>query len=567
MPLDSHSRAVSPPTTVSRLVRQSSIITTPPATSRLMMERHRVNGGVALEGAEPAQDTGEANGLAAVVNHCVTRVQQDPLNPAPTVALMEALVAMGDTASALACGTRYVDLVSREFGTPADPSVTSLIAALGAPSTEAAAAGPSAAPTTSAAPVTGTPDDREHMLAPDSRTIATTPSRPRRPRRALIVAAALVAVIAALAMVLSFTPAGISRPGASVAIFPFTVSGSEDLQYLSHGLVDLLSTSLDGAGTRRAVDPRVLFASLDRSGESLSGNRRLDEIAGRLGADHFVIGAVSGARSRVRLLAALYAVGRPDTAIATAVTEGDASSMSRLVDKLASQLLAGSFPERRVRLSGMEHATSGLEPALKQYLTGEDALRAGRTGEAVSSFQRATQLDTGFALAYFRLAVAAASVDDEALGAAALDMAARFRARLSRHDASLMDAAIAMRSGDLARAERRYREVVDAYPDDVEAWLQYGELVFHHQALRGRSADQARTAFEHVLAVDPGNTSALLHLRRIASQFGRTSEADSLERRLSAHGADRELLDLDAVRAFVVRSDSLAAMTLAPRSP
>jgi tetratricopeptide (TPR) repeat protein len=304
----------------------------------------------------------------------------------------------------------------------------------------------------------------------------------------------------------------------------------------------------------------VLFASLGGTSGSSSGNQRLGEIAGHLGADHFVIGAVSGARSRVRLLAALYAQGRPDSAIATAVTEGDASSIPRLVDKLASQLLAGSFPERRVRLTGVESATSSSEAALSQYLRGEDALRAGRDDDAVASFQRATQLDTGFALAYYRLAVAAAGIDGEALAAAATDMAARFDSRLSARDASLVDAAVAIRRGDLARAGRLYRDAVARYPDDVEAWLQYGELLFHHRPLRGKSASDARAAYEHILAVDPLNTSALLHLVRIATLEGRAAEVDSLRHRLLTRGSGADVLALGAVRAFAIRADSVGGM-------
>src|SRR3954463_16692998 len=70
--------------------------------------------------------------------------------------------------------------------------------------------------------------------------------------------------------------------------------------------------------------------------------------------------------------------------------------------------------------------------------------------------------------------------------------------------------------------------------------------------LRGRSATESRAAFERVLALDPENEEALVHLARIASIEGRRGETDSLVRPLLALSPDTEVLETRAFRAFAL---------------
>src|SRR3954463_7737750 len=70
--------------------------------------------------------------------------------------------------------------------------------------------------------------------------------------------------------------------------------------------------------------------------------------------------------------------------------------------------------------------------------------------------------------------------------------------------------------------------------------------------LRGRSSTESRTAFERVLALDPENEEALVHLARIAAIEGRREATDTLVRRLVARGPDTEVLEIRAFRAFAL---------------
>jgi DNA-binding SARP family transcriptional activator/tetratricopeptide (TPR) repeat protein len=476
------------------------------------------------------------------------RANLEPLSAPPTVGLMHALVAAGDRAAALTTGREHIALVRRELACDADPSVTALVAGLRAPT-------PAVTPAIIAEAARDVPGAVPSSATPSSTT--RFPTRDRHPvsRRLLMARIGALAAVLLLSAALALNwrtrdPAPQSTE--VIAVFPFTVAGNAELEYLSTGLVDMLSTSLDGAGSIRGIDPRAIMAWLDS--RRLVNPRPADAAAaaGQLGAGRYVLGSVAGTGTRLRILASLYENGRPDSAIASAMAEGAPDNLFQLVDDVASQLLAGSLTGPRHRLVRVAAATTQSLAALKHYLTGEQELRTGRHPEAAESFQNAIRLDSTFALAYYRLTITADWLGRDSLARAAAEAAGRHAARLSAHDEQLVRAAIAQRQGDAASAERIYRDIVDDYPDDVEAWLQLGEVLFHQNPMHGRSATEARQAFERVLALDPDDEEALLHLARIASLEGRDSQADTLGRRVLQLASSSQVLELRAFRAFAL---------------
>src|SRR5205807_2259198 len=112
-------------------------------------------------------------------------------------------------------------------------------------------------------------------------------------------------------------------------------------------------------------------------------------------------------------------------------------------------------------------------PALKQFLDGERALRAGLDAQAAAAFRDAAVMDTGFALAQYRLAVTATWVTvpdapDPSVWAAT---AARHAQRLTPLVRDLLTAYRAYRDGKADDAERLYHQVIDGHPENVEAWM------------------------------------------------------------------------------------------------
>ncbi len=325
----------------------------------------------------------------------------------------------------------------------------------------------------------------------------------------------------------------------TIAVFPFTIRGDAHLAYLGDGMVDLLATELDGAGPIRTVDPRALLGYLAQEGWRDGDATLAAAIAAHFGAGRFVLGSVTGSGGRVQAAASLYrSSGRPE---ATAQASADAEAgLFGVVDDIARQLVAGLSVGPGTRLSRLAAVTTESLPALKAYLKGEAELRAGRYFDAMESMQRALAADPSFALAYYRLASAAAGAAMPELAREVSDSAHEHRERLSGHDRLLLDAQRAWLHGAVTEAEGHYGTITGTHPDDVEAWFLLGDLLFHSNPLRGRSASEARGPFERAIALDPDHVSSLVHLARIAAIDGRRDDAERFAARALEVGPDAD---------------------------
>ena len=385
---------------------------------------------------------------------------------------------------------------------------------------------------------------------PSPQATAATGRRRRRVVGAWIAIAAVIVVAALWRFAFVREPSSSSTQTA-VAVFPFSVSGNREFAYLGNGMVDLLSANLNGAGELRSVDAHAVLGSVAFAPASLTPQQG-SALAERLGAGLFVTGGVVESGGRLRIGATLYDRASPQAPLARATVEGESAKLFELVDELATQLLAGRRVGPGGRLTRLAAVTTRSLPALKLYLEGEDHLRAGRFDSAMQSFDQATAEDTLFALAYYRRAVAADWAANFEAARRAAEEAIRFSSRLSEDDRSLLEAFLAWHRGDAAEAERLYRTVLRDHPDNVEAWYNLGEVLFHYSGVRGGSMMRAQPAFERALYLDPQMSDARLHLIDIAAKQRDFARFDTLLAQLHAEGPVR--LRRRAILAFGVGS-------------
>ncbi|HWB41916.1 MAG TPA: AAA family ATPase, partial [Gemmatimonadales bacterium] len=351
----------------------------------------------------------------------------------------------------------------------------------------------------------------------------------RRRRSGRLVAALLV--LAGLAVALGVRRNQAPASTESLAVLPFVVNGAPEFGYLSDGMTSLLSAQLDGAGTLRAVDPRAVLGIASQVGDAVPAVELGRRVADRVGAGTYVVGDIVEAAGRIRIAATAYRVGDPSRPVARAEVEGNTSRLFELVDAVAGRLLTGLSPGPYEQLTRVAATTTGSLSALKAYLDGERLFRQGNFQPAARAFQRAVEEDTTFGLAYYWLSVASWWADDsEAIDSAAA-LAVRYGTRLSERYQRLFQAWEAFLRGDPVQAEKIYRQIVELEPENVEAWLQLGEVRFHSGPRRGHPMAAARPAFERVLFYEPEHTSAILHLARIAGNEGHLPTLDSLVRR------------------------------------
>ncbi len=313
----------------------------------------------------------------------------------------------------------------------------------------------------------------------------------------------------------SFAPTeAIAEAAPGIAVMPFTVQGA-DLDVYREGMVDLLSTNLDGAGGLRAIDSRTVLA---RWNEQVPEGQRADlatslEVGRRAGARYVLLGSAVDLGSSVRLSAELYDVEGGER-LGQGQAVGSPDSVLALVDQLSIEILRAALGSEDGDLPDVDlaRATTTSLPALKAYLEGEVLFRRGDFEAAIPAYERAVEADSTFAMANWRLATAygwAESITSE-LGEGAIDRAVRHADRLPEHEAVLLRADYALTHGSLDGIEPLEREV-RRRPDDVEGWYLLGETYFHLGPAALIPLAKTEEAFAHAVQLDPRFFPAYIH--------------------------------------------------------
>jgi TolB-like protein len=373
-------------------------------------------------------------------------------------------------------------------------------------------------------------DDVFHLLEDASiagrQTVALRPpaSAPRWRRWAG--AAAAVAVAAALATLLTRHGHPARLDPHLVAIAPFLVSTADSsLAYLSEGMVDLLATELNGTAELRAADPRTLLSTsrhADRA--AMPGPEEAIAQARKVHAGRVIRGEVIGTGASLTISASVVDVSSGEVRTQTSV-EGSPDSVTRLVDRLAAQLLAIGAGESNERLATL---TSTSLPAVRAYLNGQSLLRHGLFERAGDQFELALRLDSTFALAGLGRDRAAEWTDPRERTRGS-QIAWRHRERLSVKDR----AQLAYMLGPRFPAPSNRRDVLEAAeghvrvaPDSPEAWYELGDYLFHYGSLLGigDALPRADAAFGRAIALDSSFAPALVHDPVLAFELGDTVE-------------------------------------------
>jgi tetratricopeptide (TPR) repeat protein len=376
-----------------------------------------------------------------------------------------------------------------------------------------------------------------------------------------IAATVVTAVIAGSAIILNSLMSKDAEGPQSLVVLPFSYSGGEEHSYLGDVMVDLLSTSLDGAAQLHTVDPREVLSEVAQ--EDVAATDRGESIARRLNADRFVIGEIVEAGGRLRINSRLYGVGEEGAQYAQAAVEGPSDSLHYMVDDLTVQLLLGTHGESARLISVAATTTESLD-ALKAFLEGERHYQSGVNGrgEAYFAFQRAVEADSTFALAWYRLSQLAY------FSGRALDLirpagekAAQYADGLPERERQLLTAYGAYVRNDPAEAERIYREIISYYPDDFEAWFGLMSTATAFASVMGLPASISREPIERVLSYDPDNTMALWSLWQLEALERNWDGVDSVFARV--FGDDEPYLLWRAVPIFGSRDTAEIRETLA----
>lgn len=333
----------------------------------------------------------------------------------------------------------------------------------------------------------------------------------------------------------------------TVAVFPFCIAG-EGLKDEADDVALLIARGIDAIPELQSADPNILIPNAEAAKLHCRDARGSIEVARRLGAKGFILGSLTHTGEEVRAAATLYDLAG---AIKWSVdTSAPWSDWGQVVDSLVRKIVEHQGITTNDRMLSVAATTTESKEARKAFLDGERHLRALEWAGAIEDYRKAAQLDTTFALAWFRLA--------ESLGLAGEPMAERLialqRAQqvatvLPEREQRLLYAFDPSLKGMFKEAADRLRSYLGTYPDDPQAWFWLGEVEYFGGGHLGH--DPAEIVRAYRKGAELGSRDALFGLAWSYHDAGDYVRSDSVTRLVMEVGAGGDwVVGLEAAQAF-----------------
>jgi adenylate cyclase len=288
----------------------------------------------------------------------------------------------------------------------------------------------------------------------------------------------------------------------SLAVLPFkNYSGEANQEYFADGMTDLLTTELSGIG---ALTVKSHQSALKFKGSTKS----MPEIGQELHADAIVEGSVlregSQVTVNVQLIEALT-----DRHLWAKKFERDVTDIFKMrnevVEAIAREIKVTLSPEQSSRMSS---ASAVNAAAFEEYLLGRQSwnrLTEKSLAEALEHFNRAKEIDPGFALAW----AGVADVYWSATDAFVVPTEARTKAKAAAQRALELDDSLAEAHTALAatiyavefqwaESEKEFQRAIQLKPNYALAHWQYGWLL----VFLGRT-EEALKEMQRAVELDP----------------------------------------------------------------
>ncbi len=269
----------------------------------------------------------------------------------------------------------------------------------------------------------------------------------------------------------------------------------------------------------RLLEPSDITASLRRMERDPDARLTADlarEVAEREGARGVIAGEIA-------MLAGSYALSvrllAPDgtTLLAGRETAADASGILSALEKLSKKLREGVGESlKNIRSDPpLEQVTTASLEALRLYTQAERAADKADYPESARLLSQAVALDSGFAMAWRKLAVVINNMGgDPAQKLDAAERAYRLRDRLSRREAEVATAYYFDGINDRPQAIAAYERVLASWPDDASARNNLGSM--YNEG--GRYADAERVLRP---PVDSGSSVGVFYLNLMVTYLMR----------------------------------------------
>ena len=313
----------------------------------------------------------------------------------------------------------------------------------------------------------------------DSAPIPALPAKAGRKGWLLVGAAALLLVTALVFFlrppIQQEAPAARSKPSVAVLYFENN-TGDPSLDWLRMALTDMLVTDLSQSPQVRVLGTETLYQILKemrRLDERVTSLEVVQEVADRGNVETVVLGSFVKAGDTIRISVRLQDAGSGEILTTERVEGVGESSIFPMVDDLTRRIRANfeTSAEAKVELDRdiKDLVTSSVE-AYRYYEEGRRYHLLGKAKEAVLPYEKALEVDPGFAMALLRLSevhfIQGLLKEGEEYARRALEQADRLTARERYYIEALY---YMLKEGTLGRSIQAYEKVLGLDPDDGAA--------------------------------------------------------------------------------------------------
>jgi len=338
--------------------------------------------------------------------------------------------------------------------------------------------------------------ERKNWEYAKSTTVPKAEAAPR-PKRGLLKVLIPTSAVALLAFLFFlFNPfkvevshnqtAAASQNALAVMYFE-NIPDPEDKDHTGEMLTNLLITALSQASGLEVVSRQRLYDIQEEMGKADAKKitpSLASKIAQRAGVRTMLLGTVLQSQPKLAITSQLIDVSTGKILSSHRLSGYSADQMFSMVDSLAllvrNGLNVSSSPAAEAK--SVAEATTNSPEAYRSYLEGIELNKKFYTAEAKAAFNRAIELDSNFAMAYFQLSNLSLDLSDNLTRNGALRKAWQLRDNVAENERLRIEAAYANRiDNNLAKSAELLEKLLQKYPHEQDA---YGGLASAYENLQ-----------------------------------------------------------------------------------
>lgn len=343
-----------------------------------------------------------------------------------------------------------------------------------------------------------------------------------------VTAALALAVVGFLLADKVHSSQGTVVPQASLAILPFrNASGDSSIDWIGTTAAEMLRADMGQSVSLRTIpSDRVVQILHDMRVEP---DARLDpdtlhRVAEFTSADRLLWGQFTKLGNQIRIDVTLQDMKTHRNSSLTGESPSEKelpTTLQHLAETVEKTLELPVETIKEIQAKALRPSSQSVQ-ALRYYSEGMQLSRQGKTLDAVKHFESATKEDSGFALAYSKLATSYATLGYGDKAQELSRKAVELSDRSSPQERYLIQAENARITKNYDKAIESYDKLTGILPEDSD--VQYALARLHEDS---GAFEKAQAEYQKILAHDPKNQDALLHMGWV--QIRRNNSPGSLE--------------------------------------